>query len=184
MRATVKDTPASAEPPSSPAPLRRIAIIAAVADNGVIGIDNGLPWRVPEDLRRFRSLTVGHSVIMGRRTWDSIGKPLAGRQNIVVSRSRELKVQGAQVAPSLDRALTLARMPDPVFVIGGEALYREALPVAELMFLTEIHRDFAGDAFFPNYPREAWEEISREPHGVDGSHGFAYDFATYRRSGI
>src|SRR6266567_432925 len=181
MRATVKDTPAPAEAPSSPAPLRRIAIIAAVAENGVIGIENRLPWRLPDDLRRFRALTTGHSVVMGRKTWDSIGKPLADGQNIVVSRNPDLRVRGAQIAGSFEQALMLTAMPDPVFVIGGEALYREALPVAELLFMTEVHRDFAGDAFFPDYPREAWEEISREPHRLDGGGGFAYDFAAYRR---
>ena len=181
MRATVKDTPAPAEPPSSLAPLRRIAIIAAVADNGVIGIENRLPWRVPDDLRHFRALTMGHSVVMGRKTWDSIGKPLTGRQNIVVSHSAELRAEGAQITCSFEQALTLAAMPDPVFVIGGEALYRLALPVAELLFLTEVHRSFAGDAFFPDYPRGLWEEISREPHRLDGGRGFAYDFAGYRR---
>ena len=181
MRATVKDTPAPAEPPSSPAPPRRIAIIAAVAENRVIGIENRLPWSLPDDLRRFRALTTGHSVVMGRKTWDSIGKPLAGRQNIIVSRNPDLRATGAQIAASFEQALTLVAMPDPVFVIGGEALYRKALPVADLLFLTEVHRDFAGDAFFPDYPRSLWEEISREPHRLDGGRGLAYDFATYRR---
>lgn len=182
MRATVKDTPAPAAPPSSAVPRRRIAIIAAVAENGVIGADNKLPWRLPEDLRRFRSLTMGHSVIMGRRTWESIGKPLAGRQNIVVSRRAALRGADVEIVPALKQALSLATLPDPVFVIGGEAMYREALPVAELLFLTEIHRRFDGDAFFPDYPRNVWKEISREPRLLDDDGGFAYDFVTYLRS--
>jgi dihydrofolate reductase len=178
----VNDTLPRAGPPSEAAPARRIALIAAVAENGVIGVDNGLPWRLPDDLRHFRELTIGHSIIMGRKTWDSIGKPLAGRQNIVVSRNPGFRAQGAQVAHSFEHALSLAALPDPVFVIGGAALYRAALPGAQLLYLTEIRRAFAGDAFFPEYAHDSWREISRESRRVDDAQGFAYDFAAYERS--
>lgn len=160
----------------------RIALIAAVAHNGVIGVDNQLPWRLPEDMRRFRDLTTGHSVIMGRRTWESIGKPLPGRQNIVVTRARAPAVPGVEFASSLDAALAIADRPEPVFVIGGEALYREALPRADLLYLTEILRDFEGDARFPDFDRARWLETSRTVHdALDAGGGFAYHFASYER---
>ena len=157
-------------------------MIAAVARNGVIGVDNRLPWRLPDDMRHFRALTVGHSVIMGRKTWESIGKPLAERQNIVVSRALHGSMPGAELAHSLDEALDLARLPEPAFVIGGEALYREALPRADLLYLTEIQRDFQGDARFPEFDRPQWREISRTEHcALDEVGGFAYHFAAYER---
>lgn len=179
------DTPPPTGSPR-PAEARRseplIALIAAVARNGVIGVDNRLPWRLPEDMKRFRALTTGHSVIMGRRTWESIGKPLARRQNIVVTRAARPSGQGIEFARSLDDALARARLPGPVFVIGGEALYREALPRAKLLYLTEIQRDFDGDARFPAFDRSQWRELSRTTHrALDASGGFAYHFAAYER---
>jgi len=148
----------------------RIALIAAVARNGVIGDRNRLPWHVPEDLRRFRELTMGHSIIMGRKTWESIGKPLPGRQNIVVTRQRDFQASGAQVAASLHAAIRQASLPEPVFVIGGESLYREALPLAQLLYITELDREYEGDAHFPAFAREPWTEMARETHdGADGS---------------
>ena len=154
----------------------RIALIAAVARNGVIGDRNRLPWHLPPDLRRFRELTMGHSIIMGRKTWESIGKPLPGRQNIVVSRQRDFRASGAQVAASLEDAIRLADLLEPVFVIGGESLYREALPLAQLLYITELDRDYEGDARFPAFAREPWTETSRETHaGAAGSDcGFAF----------
>jgi dihydrofolate reductase len=176
----VHDTPASAAAPSSPAP--RIEIIAAVADNGVIGMNGRLPWRIPEDLRRFRALTSGHSIIMGRKTWESLGRPLPERQNIVVSRRQAWTPPGASVASSLDDALALVRLPDPIFVIGGAQLYRAALGIAERMHLTEVHAEVAGDAWFPDYARSAWQEVTREAARTDGALGIAYDFVTYTRN--
>ena len=159
----------------------KLTLIVAVADNGVIGRQNELPWRLPDDLKRFKALTMGKPIIMGRKTWESIGKPLDGRQNIVVSRNVEFRADGAQVADSFERALSLATLPDPVFVIGGAAIYRAALPSAQLLYLTEIRRSFAGDAHFPEYAPEAWREISRESKGMDGAEDFTYDFAAYER---
>ena len=160
----------------------RIALIAAVARNGVIGADNRLPWRLPEDMRRFRALTLGHSVIMGRRTWESIGSPLPGRQNIVVTRAGRIAAPDIEVARSLDEALARVRLPEPAFVIGGEALYREALPRAHLVYLTEIARDFEGDARFPAFDRSQWRGLARRAHrSLDEGSGFAYDFAAYER---
>lgn len=177
-------------PPSTASPrasaghltLPRIALIAAVARNGVIGVDNHLPWRLPEDMKRFRDLTTGHSVIMGRRTWESIGKPLPARQNIVVTHARSTSAPGVEFARSLDEALERANQPEPVFVIGGEALYHEALPRAELLYLTEILDDFQGDARFPDFDRALWREISRVEHrALDAPGALAYHFVTYER---
>jgi dihydrofolate reductase len=174
----VHDTPAPAATPSAG---RQLALIAAVARNGVIGLRGRLPWRLPDDLKHFRALTSGHAIVMGRKTWESIGRPLPERQNIVVSRRQDHAAPGCIVAHTLDEAIDLATMPAPVFIIGGEALYRDALPLADLLFLTEIHRDFGGDAKFPAYDPAQWRETSREARQVDGDAGFAYDFASYAR---
>lgn len=160
----------------------RIALIVAVARNGVIGGANRLPWRLPEDLRRFRALTSGHTVIMGRKTWQSIGNALPGRQNIVVTRQHDFVAPQAQIAASLDEALALAARPEPVFVIGGETLYREALPMAHRLHITEIDRDFEGDTRFPPFSREQWHEIAREAHPAADAGQFDFSFVTYERS--
>ena len=168
-------TPADDAPPA-------FALIAAVARNGVIGANNALPWRLPADLKRFRSLTTGHSIVMGRKTWESIGRPLPGRQSIVVTRSPRYGAAGALVVASLDAALAAAALPAPVFCIGGGELYRAALPLADALYLTEIDRDFDGDALFPGFDRRVWRETARESHASDAPGGFAYAFVTYRRA--
>jgi len=181
----VHDTPPPAASPSAldAAHAHRIAVIAAVARNGVIGVENRLPWRLPEDMRRFRALTTGHAVIMGRRTWEAIGKPLPGRQNIVVTRGNYPLVADVEFAPSLDAALARVNLPEPVFVIGGEALYRDALPRADLLYLTEIERDFVGDARFPRFDRSRWRESEREARtALDDAGPLAYHFAVYERT--
>jgi dihydrofolate reductase len=174
----VHDTPAPAAAPSAE---RTIALVAAVARNGVIGRSGRLPWHLPDDLKRFRALTSGHSIIMGRKTWESIGRALPDRQNIVVSRLGGFAAPGCDIASALSEAIRISAMPPPLFVIGGEALYREAMPLAELLFLTEIHRDFTGDARFPELDRTQWRETAREQRRLDGDAGFAYDFASYSR---
>jgi len=164
----------------APAP-PRIALIAAVAANGVIGADNRLPWRLPEDLERFRALTLGHAVIMGRKTWESLPRALPGRQNIVVTRQRGYVAAGADAAPSFAAALECVRMPEPVFCIGGGEIYRAALPFATTLHLTEIARAFEGDARFPPFERIDWRETAREVHAPDEAGGFAYAYVTYER---
>lgn len=179
------DTPPPAGSPSAPDPAHahQIAVIAAVARNGVIGVDNHLPWRLEADLRRFRALTTGHAIIMGRRTWESIGKPLPGRQNIVVTRRPPAPTPGFEFATSFDAALARVNLPDPVFVIGGEALFRDALPRAGLLYLTEIERDFDGDTWFPSFDRGRWRESAREAHtALEGVNTFTYDFVVYERT--
>ena len=157
-----------------------LAIVAAVATNAVIGAGNRLPWRIPADLRRFRALTSGHSVIMGRKTWESIGRPLPDRQNIVVTRKSDFVASGAEIAASLDEALARARLPPPAFCIGGGELYREALPRATTLHLTEVDRAFEGDATFPDFDRREWREVDRESH-ADSAEDLPYAFVTYVR---
>jgi len=159
-----------------------IALIAAVAANGVIGIDNRLPWRLSDDLKRFRELTTGHAVIMGRKTWESLSRPLPNRQNIVLTRQRGYSPEGAEVAGSLDEALALVNRPEPVFCIGGGELFVEALPRADRLYLTEIDRDFAGDAHFPPWRDEHWLEIARETKRGEDPVGFDYAYVTYERA--
>ena len=157
------------------------ALVFAVARNGTIGVDGRLPWRLPEDLKRFRALTLGHSVIMGRKTWASLPRALPQRQNIVVTRDEHFVAAGADVARSLDDALSCVRCPLPVFCIGGAELYRSALPRADALYLTEIDRDFVGDVALPPLDRSQWREVAREPGLLQGSDGFAFAFVTYVR---
>ena len=159
------------------------AVIAAVARNGVIGIENRLPWRLPDDLKRFRVLTSGHAVVMGRRTWESLPCVLPDRQNIVVTRTPGYLAEGAETARSLADALSQADRPPPIFCIGGGALYRDALPLADTLYITEIDRVFTGDASFPPLDRDRWREIEREPHTLSAPDGFDYAFVTFRRIG-
>jgi len=158
-----------------------LALIVAVAANGVIGDGKRLPWRLPEDLRHFRALTTGHAIIMGRKTWESLPGLLPGRQSIVVSRNANYAAAGADVVTSLDEALAAVRMPAPAFCIGGGELYRLALSRAEHMHLTEIHREYAGDVFFPPLARRLWRETEREEHRSEDPAQPAYAFVTYRR---
>jgi len=171
------DTPRLGATPSEPP----LAIIAAIAANGVIGNANRLPWRLPEDLQRFRALTTGHAVIMGRRTWESIGRPLPGRQNILVSARRAEPPPNVETVASLDAALARVRMPPPAYCIGGGELYRAALPRATLLYLTEIARPFPGDARFPPFDWRLWRETAREERTQPGPDGFDYAFVTYER---
>jgi dihydrofolate reductase len=155
-----------------------VALIAAVADNGVIGKDGGLPWRIPADLKWFRAHTMGHHVVMGRKTWASIvagsGRPLPGRTNVVVTRDAALSVpDGVVVVDALGAAIELAAAAgdDEVFVIGGGELYRAAMPRADRIYLTRIHAHVDGDTVFPPIDESAWVEVARESHGAkaDGS---------------
>lgn len=163
--------------PSGP----RVYLVAAVAANRVIGADGKLPWRLPEDLRHFKALTLGHPVIMGRKTWESLARrPLPGRENIVVTRSAGYDAPGASVAASLDAALALCAGEPVVFVIGGSELYAAALPLADGLVLTEIHRDYAGDTRFPEFDRKAWHETQRKPQA--GADGLRFDFVLYEKA--
>jgi len=161
--------------------LPRITLIAAVARNRVIGAGNALPWRLPDDLKRFKALTLGHPIIMGRRTWESLGRPLPGRTNIVVSHNAGFSTPGATPAGNLADALAVAAGTgsDEVFIIGGAQVYRQALPVAGRLQLTEIDRDFAGDVHFPPVDSAEWLETARETRATGAD--FEYAFVTYDR---
>lgn len=155
-----------------------LAIIAAVAANGVIGRGNDLPWRLPADLRRFKALTMGHAVVLGRRTWESIGRPLPGRRMIVLTRQEDWTAPGVEVAHSLDEALDLAG-GETVFVAGGEAVYRAALPRAEALELTRVHAEVEGDARFPGFDASAWRRVWHEDHPADTWHAWPFTFERY-----
>lgn len=156
--------------------------MVAVAENGVIGKDNALPWRLPADLRHFKALTLGHTVVMGRKTFESIGKGLTGRRNLVVSRNPAFRPEGAERAASLDAALAAAGDAGEVFVIGGAQIYRQALPLADRIYLTLVHASPEGDTHFPLPTAPDWTLVSTEPHGADDKHKFAFEFRTYDRS--
>ncbi|MBM3677631.1 MAG: dihydrofolate reductase [Actinobacteria bacterium] len=159
-----------------------VTLVAAVAANGVIGRDGGIPWHLPEDLARFREVTMGAPVVMGRRTWESLPerfRPLPGRRNIVVTRDVSWGSAGAERAGSLAEALERAQEAAEVFVIGGAVLYADALPRADRLLLTEIGLDVVGDTVFPAWDRSAFAEVSRE-EGVSES-GLAFAFVDYRR---
>lgn len=165
-----------------------LVIVAAVARNGVIGRDNGLAWNIPEDMAHFKSVTAGAVVIMGRKTWQSIPerfRPLPGRRNIVLSRRGDFDARGAMVLPSLRLAIDSARAEadgaQPVCVIGGAQVYAEAMPLADRLELTEIDRDFPGDARFPDWPREQFAQTARTRLHAAPPNDFDIDFVTYER---
>ena len=162
--------------------MTRLALIAAVARNGIIGVANRLPWHLPEDMKFFRETTRGQPVIMGRKTWESLPdafRPLPGRLNIVVSRNAGLQATGATVVGSLPEALAAAGAAEVVFVIGGAELFRQTLPLADRLLLTEVDQDFDGDAFFPDFDRTAWQEDSREAQVA--ASGLPFAFVRYER---
>lgn len=158
-----------------------VSLVVAVAENGVIGKDGGLPWRLPDDLKRFKAITAGHAVLMGRVTHESIGRPLPGRQNIVISSRPEAAAPGCETAPSLERGLALVKRRDECFVIGGARLYREALPLAHRIHLTRVHAALPGDVRFPEFDLALWREVARESHPADADHAYSFDFVTLER---
>ena len=166
--------------PDAPPETPHLYLIAAVARNGVIGANGALPWHLPEDLKHFKKLTLGHPVIMGRRTWESMPrKPLPGRENIVMSRTPGYREPGASLAASLPAAIALCAGERLAFVIGGTALFAAALPLARGLVLTEIDRDYEGDARFPDWNRGDWRETQREAHAA--ADGMRFDFVLYER---
>jgi dihydrofolate reductase len=169
--------------PAASSSIPTLSLIAAVARNGAIGKDNALLWRLSEDLQFFKRTTMGCPVIMGRKTYESIGRPLPGRRNIVVTRNAAWSAAGVDAVPSLPAALALVQdaPTGKAFVIGGAQIYAEALPLAQEIVLTEIGKDFEGDAFFPSWDRTAFEEVAREQHHAAPPNDFDYAFVTYRR---
>lgn len=162
----------------------RVSLIAACSENGVIGRDGDLPWRLPDDLKRFRMLTTGHHVLMGRKTWESIGRALPRRVNLVLSRRPGFAAEGAIVCRSIEEALDHARAAGEteLFVIGGEAVYRLALPIAQRLYLTRVHATVEGDARFPAFERERFRLVERERREADEAHAHAFTFETLERA--
>ena len=158
-------------------PTNTISIIVAIASNNAIGNNNQLIWHIPEDLKRFKALTMGHHIIMGRKTWESIGRPLPGRTSIVVTRDPHYKAEGCTIANSLEQAIELSRDDSEIFVIGGGELYAQALPLASKLYVTHVHREFEGDTFFPAIDYNQWMAVEKqEPAEKDG---LGYSFVNY-----
>ncbi len=168
----------------------RLALIVAAAENGVIGRDNALPWHLPEDLRHFKRITMGKPIVMGRKTFESIGKPLPGRTNIVITRNPAFQAAGAHVVSSMAQALDLATdiaqsdVTPEVMVIGGAEIYRAALPRADRLYLTEVHASIEGDAVLPVIDWTLWVEVSRERHAAQPPYHFDYSFVCYERAAV
>jgi dihydrofolate reductase len=158
----------------------RVYLVAAVAANGIIGARGKLPWHIPEELQHFKKLTLGHPIIMGRRTWESLKGPLPGRENIVVTRTAGYEARGAAVANSLEAALAMCAGEPVAFVIGGTQLFEASLPIAAGLVLTEIQRDYEGDTWFPKWDRTQWRESQREAHTA--ADGTRFDFVFYERT--
>ncbi len=155
----------------------------AKASNNAIGLNGRMPWHLSADLKRFKQITMGSPVLMGRKTFEAIGKALPGRENIVISRSAEYEAPECRVFPDIEAALRDLADRDEVFVIGGATLYQVLLPVADYLYLTEIERSFTGDTFFPEFDRRQWQELSREEIVDDASVDFSYRFLTLQRVG-
>jgi dihydrofolate reductase len=160
--------------------MSRTALVLAMASNGVIGANGALPWRIAEDMKHFKAVTMGKPVVMGRKTWDSLPKkPLPGRTNIVVTRDREFTAQGAMVVHSLDEALAMTSGADETAIIGGADIYKQALSRADIVHLTQVHGAFDGDAHMPAFDPAAWRETAREDHATPD--GLRYSFVTLAR---
>lgn len=159
----------------------RLSIIAAMSANRVIGMNNDLPWRMPADWKHFKSLTMGHHLIMGRKTFESIDQPLPGRTTVVVTRQTGYAKEGVLVARSIDQALQMAAGDDEVFVAGGAQIYQQMLPRADRMYLTSIHEEFEGDTDFPEFEESDWQLISEENQEPDEKNPYPYSFLIYER---
>ena len=159
----------------------KISIVVAMAENRVIGRDNGLPWHLPADLRHFKTITMGKPIIMGRKTWESIGRPLPGRTNIVVTRAADYTADGCVVVHSIDEALAAAAGFEEAMVIGGAEFYRQVLPQASTLYLTLVHDTFEGDTFFPELDMQQWQEIERQDFHADGNNPHAHSFIRLER---
>jgi len=152
-----------------------------MARNRVIGANGAIPWRLPEELKRFKSLTLGHHIVMGRKTWDSIGRLLPGRATVIVTRQPDFSVPGAKIAHSLDEAINACGGDSEIFVIGGAELYAQALPRAGRLYLTTVDADIAGDTLMPQFDLQGWREVSTSSFPADGRHRYPFRCAVYER---
>jgi dihydrofolate reductase len=162
-----------------------VAIIVAMSENRVIGRDNGLPWHLPADLKHFKVITTGHPIIMGRKTFESLGKPLPRRTNIIVTRQEDYAVEGAVVVHAIAEGLEKAKeqQDEQVFVIGGAEIFKQAMPQVDTLFLTWVHAEVEGDVFFPELEPDEWQEVERERHEADEKHAYAFSFVKMVRRG-
>ncbi|NNC70876.1 MAG: dihydrofolate reductase [Flavobacteriaceae bacterium] len=160
-----------------------ITMIAAIGNNGELGKDNDLVWHLPNDLKRFKERTAGHHVIMGRKTFESLGKPLPNRTNIVISRNKKYHAEGCVVVPSLEAALSAAKPDENPYILGGAQIYKQAIAIADVLDLTLVDATLDADAFFPDIDMSLWKETSREDHKADENHKYNYSFVTYKKVG-
>lgn len=160
-----------------------ISLVAAMAENGTIGRDNSLPWRLPEDLKRFKALTMGKLLLMGRKTYESIGRPLPGRTNLVLTRDREWRAEGVIVVRSLGQALRHARDAQELVAIGGAEIYRLLMPFARRIHLTLVHAEIPGDTFFPDFDPTQWADVECLSHPADERNAYPFTFVTLERKG-
>ena len=167
--------------------IMKLALIWAMARNRTIGKDNQLPWRLPNDLKYFKQVTTGKCVIMGRKTYESLGKPLPNRENIVITRQADFPASGVHCVSSLEDAIALAQelsvalQQDEVIVMGGAQIYALALPMADRLYITHVHADVAGDTWFPEFDLHAWQQQHREEYPASGDNPYDYSFAVYQR---
>ncbi len=159
-----------------------VIIIAAIASNNALGKDNQLIWHLPADLKRFKSTTLGQTVVMGRKTFESLGKALPNRTNIIITRNKDFKAGDVTVVHSLDKALKISKDKEKIYILGGAEIYSQAMPVADLLELTLIHAHFDADTFFPVIDQSIWKEINREDHKKDDKNPYDYSFVTYKKS--
>lgn len=159
----------------------RLSAIVAMSENRVIGRNNQLPWHLPADLSHFKKITLGNPIVMGRKTFLSIGRPLPGRRNIVISRDAQFQAAGCEIFHSPNEALTALNTSAEVFIIGGATLFQELLPKLQSLYLTIIHANITGDVYFPEIDVTQWQEIAREDHVADEKNAYAYSFVTLLR---
>jgi dihydrofolate reductase len=158
-----------------------VSLVVAASTNNVIGSDGGLPWHLPDDLRHFKRLTTGNPIVMGRKTFESIGRPLPDRRNIVMTRDPDYMARGCDVVSSVREALDIEADADEVMIIGGGQVYRDFLPHADRIYLTRVQADVEGDTYFPDIDEAGWRLVSSEPHAADEKHAYAFDVMVYER---
>ncbi|MES2653619.1 MAG: dihydrofolate reductase [Bacteroidota bacterium] len=161
--------------------MNKLTIIVAISENNAIGKNNQLLWHLPADLKHFKEITTGHTIIMGRKTYDSIGKPLPNRRSIVITRSTDLVIDGVEVVNSLNEAIELCKSDEQAFIIGGAEIYNQAMPYATAIHLTKVHQQYEADAFFPEINPTVWKEINSVTYPADEKNNVAYTFSTLER---
>ena len=158
-----------------------VSIVVAISQNHAIGKDNKLLWYLPNDLKHFKTITTGHTVIMGRKTYESVGKPLPNRRNIIVTR-QNITIEGCEVVNSIEAALALCSAEEEVFIVGGAEIYKQSMHLTDRIYLTIVHKEFDGDSFFPEIDPNQWHETAREDHELDEKNKLPYSFITYQKS--